>query len=214
MPISLYIKESPSGLMYLGKTIRDPYTYAGSGNVWMRHLKKHKYGKIDISTMVIYSDDNKDRFSFYAKKISEKLRVIESDKFANLTNEEGQGGNTYHCISEDGRKRFHDAAKRPKSESHRQALSVSLIGNPGHSHVAVCQYDMDWNLIAIHNSLADACRSLGKKGNAGSEIKSFIDGGRWKVRNERKTKLTFVKYKQALGYKWSYICPLFPALAL
>ena len=214
MSIHLYIKESPGGLMYLGKTIRDPYNYTGSGTIWRRHLKKHEYKPIDLSTMVIYSDDNKDRFSYYAKKISEKLRVIESDKFANLTNEEGQGGNTYHCISEDGRKRFHAAAKRPKSESHRKALSESLKGHKGNGQIPVCQYDMDWNLIAIHNSLADACRSIGKKDNAASEIKTFIDGGRWKVRNERKTKLTFVKYKQAFGYKWSYICPLYPHPAL
>jgi len=59
--------------MYLGKTIRDPYNYTGSGTIWRRHLKKHEYKPIDVSTMVIYSDDNKDRFSFYAKKISESF---------------------------------------------------------------------------------------------------------------------------------------------
>jgi hypothetical protein len=202
MSISLYIKETPSGLMYLGKTITDPYTYTGSGTVWMRHLRKHKYNKNDISTMVIYVDDNKERFSFYAKKVSEKLRVIESDKFANLTNEEGQGGNTYHCISEDGKKRFHAAAFQPKSESHRKAIGISSTGRPGHNPKAVCQYDMDWNLIATHKSLAEACRSLGKKGNSGSEIKIFIDGGRWK--KNRSGKMTYIKYNHAFGYKWSY----------
>lgn len=206
--INLYIKQSPDGLMYLGKTIKDPYAYSGSGTIWKRHIKKHNLKYSDIDTMVIYTDEDKARFSYYAKKISEKLRVVESTSFANLTNEEGQGGTTYHCIGEEGKKKFHAAALRPKSESHRKALSESLIGSKGHSPIAVCQYDMEWNLIAIHESLADACRSLGKKGNSGSEIKYFIDGGRWKTRNERKTKRSFIRYKHAFGYKWSYICCL------
>ena len=202
--IHLYVKQSTDGLMYLGKTIKDPYVYAGSGTIWKRHIKKHNLKHSDIDTIVIYSDDNKERFSFYAKKISEKLRVIDSKHFANLVNEEGQGGVTYHCISENGKRNFHDASRRPKSESHKNALSKSLTGNKGHSHVPVCQYDMDWNFIAMHNSLAEACRSIGKKGTSGSEIKYFIAGGRWKTKNASKTKKSFVRYNHAFGYKWAY----------
>lgn len=202
--INLYIKQSPDGLMYLGKTVQDPYMYRGSGTIWRRHLKKHNLKQSDIDTMVIYADEDKVRFSYYAKKISEKLRVVESSSFANLANEEGQGGNTYHCISEEGKRNFHAAAFRPKSESHRKAIGISSTGRPGWNNKAVCQYDMEWNLIAVHKSLADACRSLGKKGNSGSEIKYFIDGGRWHTRKNRKTGKSFIKYSHAFGYKWAY----------
>ncbi len=42
-PKWFYIKESPTGLMYLGQTIRkDVYSYRGSGTYWLRHLKKYK----------------------------------------------------------------------------------------------------------------------------------------------------------------------------
>ena len=41
--IYLYIKESPLGLKYLGKTEKDPFKYIGSGLYWKKHLKKHKF---------------------------------------------------------------------------------------------------------------------------------------------------------------------------
>jgi hypothetical protein len=38
----LYLKQhNKTGLQYFGKTIRDPFTYAGSGVYWNAHLEKH-----------------------------------------------------------------------------------------------------------------------------------------------------------------------------
>jgi len=49
----LYIKTSPFGLKYLGKTTKNPYIYMGSGKIWKRHLKKHNLIYTNIKTEVI-----------------------------------------------------------------------------------------------------------------------------------------------------------------
>lgn len=42
MIIYLYLKtHNTTGLKYLGKTVKDPSTYKGSGLHWTRHLAKH-----------------------------------------------------------------------------------------------------------------------------------------------------------------------------
>lgn len=90
----LYLKESPFGLKYLGKTIRDPFDYMGSGTIWKRHIKKYNLSKVDIKTTILFETTDKDKFKQTALKYSNELNVVESNDFANLTHEEGQGGTT------------------------------------------------------------------------------------------------------------------------
>jgi hypothetical protein len=41
-PTYLYIKQhNLTGLLYLGKTVRDPVVYKGSGSYWKSHIKEH-----------------------------------------------------------------------------------------------------------------------------------------------------------------------------
>ena len=43
MKYYLYVKTSPLGLKYLGKTTKNPITYIGSGKLQNRHIKKYKF---------------------------------------------------------------------------------------------------------------------------------------------------------------------------
>lgn len=90
----LYLKESPKGLKYLGKTIRNPYSYMGSGTYWVSHLKKYNISSDDIKTTVLFETTDKDEFKKVAIEYSDKYNIVESKEFANLTSEEGQGGTT------------------------------------------------------------------------------------------------------------------------
>lgn len=46
MKIYLYVKRHiETGLLYFGKTVKNPYKYNGSGLRWKRHLRKHKAAK-------------------------------------------------------------------------------------------------------------------------------------------------------------------------
>ena len=92
MTIYLYLKtHNVTGLKYLGKTIQDPYLYQGSGKRWKHHIKKHGY---NVTTEILFSTDNKDEFKTYAKHISKTLNIVESLNFANLCDEQGDGGYT------------------------------------------------------------------------------------------------------------------------
>lgn len=69
----LYLKtHNITGLKYLGKTIRDPLKYDGSGKRWRNHIKIHGN---DINTEVIFSSENLDEFNFVASVVSYTLNV-------------------------------------------------------------------------------------------------------------------------------------------
>lgn len=91
--IHLYVKtHRKTGLKYLGKTIGDPYTYKGSGTVWMRHIKKHGN---DVDTEVIFSTENKEELKQKGIYYSNLWNITESSDWANLRPEEGDGGDTF-----------------------------------------------------------------------------------------------------------------------
>jgi hypothetical protein len=126
----LYIKtHNVSGLKYLGITKQDPYEYQGSGIIWKNHLKK--YGR-DISTTILGTYTNKDDLGKAGLYYSNKYNIVESKDFANITIEEGQGGNTWdRSIKENRekmrvRKRDTRNMKRPKSAEHKEKLAAHL----------------------------------------------------------------------------------------
>ena len=88
--ITLYLKtHNVTGLKYLGKTERDPYQYSGSGIRWRNHLKKHGH---DVTTEVLFQTEDKAKFKRVALDYSNRWNIVESEDFANLMLEEGQGG--------------------------------------------------------------------------------------------------------------------------
>lgn len=126
----LYIKtHNKTGLSYLGKTIRDPYKYNGSGTRWRNHLRKHGN---DVSTDIIFSSEDEEEFVFVASIVSYMLDVVDSEDFANIVHEEGTGGNTF-----EGRKHTEEAKalmrekaleREPLSEESRLKISKSKTG--------------------------------------------------------------------------------------
>jgi hypothetical protein len=98
MKYYLYVKTSPLGLKYLGKTTKNPFKYNGSGELWKRHLKKHNLKSIDIQTEIILETDNEKTLIEKGIEFSLKYNVVESKVWANLRIENGDGGDTSKYI--------------------------------------------------------------------------------------------------------------------
>lgn len=94
----LYIKTSPFGLKYLGKTTKDPFKYIGSGKIWLRHIKKHNLTYKDIQTEIVFETTNVDELINEGIRISKKFNIVQSSEWANLRLEEGDGGDTSKYI--------------------------------------------------------------------------------------------------------------------
>jgi hypothetical protein len=96
MAIYLLVKEHAyTGLKYLCKHVASSFSeceeYKGSGTYWKRHLKQHGN---HVKTTCLFVTENEKEFREVAKKYSLEFNIIESKEWANLCNEEGQGGNT------------------------------------------------------------------------------------------------------------------------
>lgn len=88
--IYLYLKtHNVTGLKYLGKTIKNPYEYKGSGVYWKNHLKK--YGN-DVTTQILFQSENFDDIVNEGIRLSIDYNIIDSSEFANLMIECGTGG--------------------------------------------------------------------------------------------------------------------------
>lgn len=94
----LYIKTSPLGLRYLGKTTKEPITYLGSGKIWKRHIKKHNFTINDIETEIVFETNNVDELIKKGIELSNLYNVVESKEWANLREESGDGGDTSKFI--------------------------------------------------------------------------------------------------------------------
>jgi hypothetical protein len=92
--IYIYVKRLPNGLLYLGKTVQNPYKYLGSGTIWLRSIKKHNYTIKDINTWILDKVQTKEELKSLGVYYSKLFNVVESDLWANLKDEEGSGGNT------------------------------------------------------------------------------------------------------------------------
>lgn len=88
----LYIKETPSGLRYLGKTTQDPHTYKGSGIYWCNHLKKNNFTINDIKTTILLETMDENELKEKGLYYSQKYDVVNDPKWANLKPEIGDGG--------------------------------------------------------------------------------------------------------------------------
>ena len=91
MTIYLYKKtHKVTGLKYLGTTnSKNPYRYKGSGTYWRRHCDKHGY---DIDTEILFETDSKEELKSKGLYYSKLWNVVESEEWANLKPEEGNGG--------------------------------------------------------------------------------------------------------------------------
>lgn len=87
----LYVKtHNITGLKYLGQTTaKNPYKYSGSGVYWKSHLAK--YGS-DFTTEIIKECTNKEDLRYWGKYYSDLWNIVESNYWANLKEEVGDGG--------------------------------------------------------------------------------------------------------------------------
>lgn len=95
----LYVKTSPLGLKYLGKTVKNPYKYMGSGVVWKKHLKKHKFDQQDIKTEILFETYSVQELQDKGIYYSRLYNVVEEPSWANLREEQGDGGDTSKFIN-------------------------------------------------------------------------------------------------------------------
>jgi len=96
MAIYLLVKEhAHTGLKYLCRHVASSFSdcekYKGSGTYWKQHLKKHGN---HVKTTCLFVTENEKEFRKVAKQYSLQFNVTESKGWANLCDEEGQGGNT------------------------------------------------------------------------------------------------------------------------
>lgn len=94
----LYVKTSPSGLKYLGKTTKDPFTYLGSGKIWKRHIKKHNLTTDNIKTEIVFETTDVEKLIKKGIELSILYDVVKSKEWANLREESGDGGDTSKFI--------------------------------------------------------------------------------------------------------------------
>lgn len=86
----LYKKtHNKTGLKYLGKTQQDPYKYKGSGTYWTRHLAIHGN---DVSTEILLETEDPNELKQVGIYYSTLWNVVDSDEWANLKLENGDGG--------------------------------------------------------------------------------------------------------------------------
>lgn len=95
----LYIKTSPLGLKYLGKTTKNPFIYNGSGKIWKRHIKKYNLTCNDIKTEVVLETNDVLELIRFGNELSNKYNIVESNDWANLRIENGDGGDTSNFIN-------------------------------------------------------------------------------------------------------------------
>lgn len=137
--IYLYVKtHNKTGLKYLGQTTsKDPYKYTGSGLYWKLHLKKH--GK-DITTVILKECLTKREVRYWGEYYNDLWNVVESDDWANLKEETGDGGsikgiNLGRKHSKEIRKKISESKKgkpinrtHPVSEETKRKLSKIFKG--------------------------------------------------------------------------------------
>jgi hypothetical protein len=86
----LYKKtHKQTNLKYLGFTKHDPFNYKGSGIYWLSHLKKYGY---DVTTEILLETTNKQEITQQGIYYSTIWNVVESNEWANIKPESGDGG--------------------------------------------------------------------------------------------------------------------------
>lgn len=125
----LYVKTHlASGLKYLGFTEKDPYSYKGSGTRWKNHIRKHGY---NVNTNILLSTNSYEELVETGIFFSKLFNVVESDEWANLIPESGEGvGGLKH--NSETRAKMSEAKlgkhRKPHTEDSKLQISESLKG--------------------------------------------------------------------------------------
>lgn len=228
MKYYLYIKTSPLGLKYLGKTTKDPLLYMGSGKIWKRHLKKHNLIAKDIDTEIIFETNKLDDLIKIGIELSIKYNIVESKQWANLRIENGDGGDTSKYIDyskksfkDSNRSKHLNTFKNKEEEIKIRLERSSKIDYMNPERLKKIKENTDWKSWgeAIKNRNTDYSKFLSKVHNKNKkeilqfdldgklidEFKSSIDAS-----NELKIGVGGIRHcltgrnKTAHGYVWKY----------
>lgn len=126
MTIYLYIKtHNKTGLKYLGKTkSKDPHKYTGSGKYWKLHLDKHGY---DYETSILLVTEDKNELKETGLFFSKIFGVVQSDEWANLKEENGEGGNpigkNHFRYGKTLTQSHKEKLRKPKTKEHKLHMS-------------------------------------------------------------------------------------------
>lgn len=127
--IYLYTKEVPSGLKYLGQTVKNPYKYNGSGTYWKNYLKKHDINPKDIRTTIILETEDRELIREKGLYYSKLWNVVESNEWANLCIEMGDYGSLGHKPSlESIERRANKLRGKVVTAEKREKLRISNLG--------------------------------------------------------------------------------------
>jgi hypothetical protein len=120
--IYLYVKtHNVTGLKYLGQTKnKNPHGYSGSGLYWKLHLKRH--GR-DFSTEIIKECTTQEEVRQWGVLYSNLWNVVESDEWANLKPETGDGG----CLLGTNLGRQHSAFTKQKISDSKKGKPINRV---------------------------------------------------------------------------------------
>ena len=92
IPTWLMIKQhNQTGLLYFCKTSKkDPNKYLGSGDYWLKHIKKH--GSQYVENIWSWRFENKIELVEFALRFSDENNIVKSRKWANMKPENGLDG--------------------------------------------------------------------------------------------------------------------------
>ena len=141
-PTWLYVKiHTVTGKMYLGKTVKDPRTYLGSGKYWRAHIKKHGTEFVQTLWCELFHDEESIRKA--AQRLCNENKVVRSKWWANLVDENGVDGSAVK--RKPGRPKG-----MPLSVETKEKMRLAKLGKPsnfkGKRHTREAR-------IAISNSL-------------------------------------------------------------
>lgn len=228
----LYIKTSPLGLKYLGKTTKDPITYLGSGKIWKRHIKKYSLTMDDIKTEIVFETNDVDELIKKGIELSNLYNVVESKEWANLREETGDGGNTSKFIdfsnpvfhNPNRSKHLNEWLKNVSEDERKQILRERVAKVDFNERDKKTKENTDWDswresiknrktdyskfLNDIHEKNKKPVLQFDLNGNFIMEHKSAADAVRYL--NAKKYSASTItncckgKGETALGYKWKY----------
>jgi len=160
----LYVKiHNDTGMCYLGKTQQNPFKYRGSGIKWRDHLKKHGY---NISTIILYETENVNHLKRAGIFFSHVFNVVESDQWANLMLEEGQGGTTTKGMihSKESRKKMSKRMAGHKNPRYGIPVSAETRAKIGATKRTACVYKgKEYESIKAACEASNLTRSLIEK---------------------------------------------------
>ena len=228
MKYYLYIKTSPFGLKYLGKTTKDPLVYIGSGKIWKRHILKHNLTSNDINTDIVFETTDLKELISKGVELSKYYNIVESKEWANLREERGDGGDTSNFI-DFSNPVFHIKGRADhlnffnSEEEKKRVISerTSKIDYKSIERKRKIKENTDWGswiesikkrktdyskfLDNIHENNKKPILQFDKNGNFIREYKSAIDASKELNINVSGIRHCLTKRnKTAFGYIWKY----------